>query len=301
LEGGNLEAVVAYTKTGEVWVHELAATGPFESPRIRATLSDQGSVSDFELGDLDGDGRLDLVTSVSTKDITSPLQYVAVHRGTPTGFEPPTLFDNPYQPGALALLDFDGDGDLDLRLDRMPGFPGAGETGWRRNDGSGGLAPFTSLGTEYTRGRRAGLVPNATLDGRQGILILDDAPTLELPTLDERLEAIALDVEGLILRGGGVADLDGDGDHDLILVTNPFGPSPNSVVTFLRSGTRDLERCETIALPDNEPRMDLLVAGDFDHDGHPDVGGLDAVDEFFPSDKTEHDASRWAILRSSFP
>jgi len=45
----------------------------------------------------------------------------------------------------------------------------------------------------------------------------------------------------------------------------------------------------------------VLVAVDFDHDGHAYVGGLDGLDEFFPANKTEHYQSRWTSLRAGFP
>lgn len=73
-------------------------------------------------GDLDGDGRPDLVIGAPGNAVGSVPGAVYVHRGSGAGFEPvPAMARGEHTPGerfgeALSLFDPDGDGDLDLAV-----------------------------------------------------------------------------------------------------------------------------------------------------------------------------------------
>lgn len=101
--------------------YRVAATGGsgvFEGAATHDLGSGPASIA---VGDLDGDGKLDLVTANAEADSVS----VLLNRGDGS-FGPSTRYVVGYYQGGIALGDVDGDGDLDLvvAVDGGPDGPG---------------------------------------------------------------------------------------------------------------------------------------------------------------------------------
>lgn len=128
-QDGALDLLAARGQDGAVWVHPGQGNGDVVLPvtsRVDGLLQ---SLADVAGGQLDGDGRLDLVVSHPATDT------VFVLRGGPGGnFITSGGFPAGDEPEAVALSDLDGDGRLDVivansegaTVSVLRGLPGAG-------------------------------------------------------------------------------------------------------------------------------------------------------------------------------
>jgi hypothetical protein len=228
-------------------------------------------------GDLDGDGRKDIVVAIASRGsaVRDQLQVFCGTEGP--GFEPCLLFDQPGTPTLLALLDVDGDRDLDLAVQLVDDACIA----LRLGDGAGGLGPATCVtplgapteaeAARWTLRRLPGL------DGAPDQLVELQDPGLPTAALvAHRFEDGAL-VSDERLPTPGAQPLDGfdlwdaDGDGEL------------EVVGFVRQGDRSWSvvadaggsaPCELgDGLNVQDWGEDLRAVGDFDADARMDVVG----------------------------
>lgn len=109
------------------------------------------AAADLELGDLDGDGLDDALASIPAAGA------IEVFRGQPGGPVGVAPFPAGPTPGAIALADLDGDGDLDVAIVNQVG----GTLSVNANDGN---AVFLDL-QSYRGGRSLTDLVSADLDG----------------------------------------------------------------------------------------------------------------------------------------
>ncbi len=182
---------------GSVWSSAVAASG-------------LDNINDIALADVNGDGRPDLVTA----------EYAAA--GEVSYFENPgsvgawaqTVIDGGFPTNVLGVAagDVDGDGDLDAAACAL-----GGDVSWWANPGGAGVWPETPVGS--FPGCRALELADPDRDGDLDVLATSGAATAawwdnesgDGTAWSERALTTAHDHNDVL-----AADLDGDGDHDLV-------------------------------------------------------------------------------------
>ncbi len=147
-----------------------------------------------EVGDLDGDGHLDLVAI----DRSDAALYVARAQGS--GFAAPQRVATGVNPAYLQLLDFDGDGTLDALTH------GSDPQIWfHAGDGAGGLAPAHGLVVQDSASE--GFGAHRDEQGRRWLLTVEDQHMV-MSGLDEtdrpvrRVVSDSVPVQGLDMDSG---------------------------------------------------------------------------------------------------
>ena len=224
-------------------------------------------------GDWDGDGTEDLLVW-NLVDGDSEFQAFWL-KGLPDNrFETPQSLGEGF---GEVLQDMDGDGDLDLVPSRRQIRGANAQTGWRENVGVNALPVFHEFPAV------AGLADPQNIFSAEADL-----------NGDGRIDLLAVrdTIEGIycrpVLLGAGVTftalpefpngepwfhDMDGDGDHDLLLATRPAAPQPVSGLALFEN-----DGAATFAAPTviDAPALGIwqpILAGDLDGDGKKDVVG----------------------------
>ncbi len=169
-------------------------------------------------GDLDGDGRLDLIMGQWGPRL-------AWYRGTAHGHEPVDTALVTITRGSNTvptLGDLDGDGDLDLIVGESSGW-----LNYYRNDGGASEPRFALVSDEFQRiqlGRRsAPLLSDLDGDGDLDLLVGSESNGLALfrnegtRTVPRLARDSAFSVPAPVLAAPAAGDLDGDGDLDLVV------------------------------------------------------------------------------------
>ena len=187
------------------------------APRIDLTIS--GAPQDLALGDIDGDGKLDIVTANYSGNTVSVLRNTG-SAGT-ISFAPKVDFGTGFGPRSVAIGDLNGDGKLDLAIANVA--TGANSISVLRNTGSIGTISFATK-VDF--------------------------------------------VSGMIPRKVAICDINGDSKLDLAF-TNPNANSI-SVLRNTSSGTSITFATRVdFSTPGSSPQS--IAFGDFDIDGKPDM------------------------------
>jgi hypothetical protein len=263
LDGDGRADLVAAGASRQLDVVLVGAGGALRAPRgqgwsLRDPALERPYV--FALGDLDGDGHLDLVAGAARIDNDPFIAGLSVITTSgPSGYLPLPLDFGVQEPqnATIAFADVDGDGDRDLLVatDQVL----AHTLSVFRNAGNGALGPRLDL----------------TIDGPTisvGDLDGDQRPEVVTTSLD-RTTVLGNDGTGTFTPGAAfpsqgralLHDLDSDGRLDLVT----YG-STTAVSVHLGLGNRTFQPAVDVATPATVRR---LVVTDLDGDGVADLAG----------------------------
>ncbi len=261
---GDLDAFVSTSGGPEVWLNDgsgqLVELKAAAQTRTLAPKSQEST--DVALGDVDGDGDLDAVESVTHGPITA---RVWLNKGN-AHFEPDTEFDIARDSYGIDLGDLDGDGDLDMAYGSW-----SGDLPVMTNDGKGRFSRSSIIKTRDSMmdvvmadiDRDGDLDLCATYDiGKPARLFLNDGQA-------RFTESPELDGNGRGSRPVFV-DLDNDNDLDLVVsrrwLVRQEPPVPHDV--WLNDGRGHFTRA---VVPKICCESNSVASADLDGDGDQDL------------------------------
>ncbi len=214
------------------------------------------------VADLNGDHVPDLVVAEGNRNRIQ--SFVALGTG---GFIPTGSYPVGNYPSALTVADLDRDGRVDVVT---------------ANQGSGDISILLGLGngTFQPEVRRlAGGTPVAVVaadfnhDERVDLVVAHSSGTLLLyPGYGDGSFGTTQSYDvGPVLTALAVADIDSDGNPDLLVTVLPSFVSGFTKIVILRGGGRSsLEPMQSLSLPWSNPTL-VVGLGDFNGDGVPDL------------------------------
>ena len=271
VDGDGLLDLVRASGLGIYW-NKGDGTGAFATT---GTLVPGITGDRIRLVDLNGDGRRDLLTVTPE---TTTLQ-VALARAS--GFFPPDEYPTPVPPFSLEIRagDADADGDADV-LVLAPALAAAapGAAWLMLNDGEGLLIRGPIVTGDATHVLENGLVASVDGDSEPDLVLVSNSVGQPAETTVWQGQPGGGLATGFRVQGHKAlraADLDADGDLDLVAWKHPPNPS-NAVSTFLGDGRGGFAAGAVIPLGIQAEDLDLA---DFDGDGLPDLVVVLSLDE----------------------
>ena len=275
---GDLDLVTANYNDNTVSVRLNNGAGNFTPPATNpnpavGTVAGSNPV-DVALGDVDGDGDLDLITIVTKFDPASfNGNLVSVRFNNGSGNFTPTNADLPFEgyPTSVALGDVNGDGYLDLVIGSITSTGGIVSV--RLNNGGGtftapptnpdsnvGIYPSSIALGDVDGDSDLDLVTNNKNSNTVSVRLNNGVGTFTAPAINP--EPVVGDSPGSVALG----DVDGDGDLDL-LVANSYSP----VSVRLNDGTGNFTPPATNPDPTIGAYAISVALGDVDGDSDLDL------------------------------
>lgn len=218
------------------------------------------TITQVVLGDVDGDGDLDVLASFGNSRVS-----ICLNNGNAT-FAPARYLD--IACNRFALGDLDADGDLDLVASSYQ----SGTLSVGLNDGTGLFLPQLPVLTSPTA--LTVVLTDADSDGDLDALTCNDTNGVYFFRNDGDASlspATVLAVPGSAL-GLALADADADGDLDLAVAYNENAASDGRLSLFYNNGTGNLVASGRPIATGRYTSQVLF--GDVDHDGDPDLAAI---------------------------
>jgi len=224
------------------------------------------------VADVTGDGNVDLISISSDLATTST---VSVLLGDGHGnFQPASSQQtfNGINPSVVGLTDIDGDGQPDLVL-QVQAASGSDSLVWLKNTGNGSFAPAVTLATVIYPGVALADFNN---DGKPDLLyglVNTSTGTSVFHLLVNKGGGKFTDQVAAGLSGFSgvptVIDFNLDGIPDLVIEQPAGYPATFTLYSFRGNGDGSFTQVASVPVPYSLQ----FVAGDFDHDGFPDLAG----------------------------
>jgi hypothetical protein len=238
-------------------------TGNFPSQTLVPGPSPGYLAQECAAGDLDGDGRTDLVL---TGQAILPYTDVAILRNEPAGGFTSVPLPMVKDVASPLVGDLDGDGDLDVFLCRF-----AGDLFWR-NIGDGRFTDATSL--LPPAGSSAAILADVDGDRDPDLLRLGNPIRLVRNDGQGRFADATNQLPPTppgFFRVAVALDPDEDGDQDLVLGDRSSGTGHVPRLVFFENDGRGRFRDRSEKLPRDQAWTAALLAADFDRDGDVDL------------------------------
>ncbi|WP_425237271.1 FG-GAP-like repeat-containing protein [Ulvibacterium sp.] len=267
---GNLEVLAATTFDAQIaWYLNDGSKNFTEGKPITFSLERlDDRVKDFTIGDLDGDGDLDILSASSNKIAWHPndgLTFGVARNPLIFGAER-IISTAAVGVSGVAVADLDGDGDLDA----LAASANDNRIAWYPNDGSGNFGTQRTI-TTAAAGALDVIVADLDSDG--------DLDVISASANDNRIawhpndgsgnfggqRTITTAVDGI--RDVTVADLDGDGDLDVLSASF----DDNQVAWYPNDGNGNFGDQQTIITAGSGDGYTAVATGDLDGDGDLDV------------------------------
>lgn len=271
---GALDAALAHYgnfTAPKVSVMRNHGDGTFERPSYYPA---SGETMDVVAGDFDGDGDTDLAYAQSSEGTSGSAVLVYLNDGLGR-FGAERRYVTGAGPTAIATADVDGDGDLDLATANF-GF-GAESVSVLLNNGTAVFAQRTDYRTLGNQPRRIAL-GDLTGDGRPELVasLRDGNPDLAVLVNNGQGGFGAASYLGAVpyVTDGGVviADLDGDGDQDVLYGAMSSG-SLSGIAMYRNQGQGQLAAPVAISTANSFGTVYDFAVGDVTGDGIVDILG----------------------------
>ncbi len=254
----------------------------FQNPRLgggawKMNRIDTQRAHDVELGDLDGDGRLDVAArDQSAFGKRGNVLYV-YRQEIPSSWRKRTI-PCPHGEG-LKLADLDRDGDLDIVIGELWYENGRQPDSWKQHrytDSWGEPDAKVEVADLNGDGRPDVVLTPAELRGERHKVAWYEGPSD--PKAENWKERIVVpDIEAVI-HSLAVGDFDGDGDLDLAIAEMHQGADPDEVSLHINLGGGSSWRKQVLS---TEGSHDIVV-GDLEGDGDLDIVGANHAGKFHP-------------------
>ncbi|MDO7875678.1 FG-GAP-like repeat-containing protein [Hymenobacter sp. ASUV-10] len=263
---GDLDFVTANSNANSVSVRLNDGTGSFTPPTTNPDFAVGGSPVDVVLGDVDGDGDLDLFYSTTGGTVGLRLNDGA---GNFTTSAPNSAVSS--SPRGMALGDVDGDGDLDLLV---ANFGTNGTVSVRLNNGSGSFtAPATNPDPAVGTNPVNVVLGDVDGDGDLDLLAANTASNTVSVRLNDGTGNFTAPATNSNPAVGDsptnmtIGDVDGDGDLDFVTTNLYVG----TVSVRLNDGDGNFTAPATNPDPAVGDLPNMVVLDDVDGDGDLDL------------------------------
>ncbi|MEM7202095.1 MAG: VCBS repeat-containing protein [Planctomycetota bacterium] len=268
---GDLDLVLANTQgpgiRGDNSVYLNNGAGFFTDATAGRLPAANDWSTDIALGDVDGDGDLDLIVANAPPGFAGKRNQLYLNDGGGTFIDftadlLPPLADVSL---AVAVADVDGDGDVDLM------FGNAGQNRLYLNDGSGRFTHATAHLPPDLATSADVVLTDVDGDGDPDVVVANSIQSNRLYVNDGT--GVMADVSATRLPPNvdasfavTAADADGDGDVDLV-----FGNSGDENVLLLNNGIGVFQEAAAAGLPPDVLDTRGLAFADVDRDGDQDL------------------------------
>jgi len=257
------DLVVAHTSqfggAGSISLLLGIGDGSFQAPVSYAL---NGSPTMLDVGDFNGDGFRDVVVSQPSLSFSN-LSNISEFFGKGDGTFQSAAKINTLAPNSVAVVDFDGNGILDLAVDSssfprlISIFMGNGDGTFRAGT-SVSLNIGSSVSPPVVGDFNNDMIPDLSVVGSSIIAVL-------LGNGDGTFQAPRTFNTNSSPSSQAVADFNSDGNLDLVAGSN-F--SPNTVVALLGNGNGTFQAPKSFTIVNT---ISALTTGEFNGDGRPDL------------------------------